>query len=51
LKFFAGESIPRNAFIDPQGKIVEYHVASYAGKTDELKGKVDTGMSQLGLAQ
>jgi thiol-disulfide isomerase/thioredoxin len=50
-KFFAGEGIPRNAFIDPQGRIVEYHVGSYEGRPDDLTEKVDKWMNQLKLAQ
>jgi len=48
-QFFAGEAIPRNAWIDPQGKITEYHMGSY--EADELKDKVDTWLKQLKQAQ
>jgi thiol-disulfide isomerase/thioredoxin/outer membrane lipoprotein-sorting protein len=49
-KFFFGEAVPRNAFIDPKGKIVEYRMASYEDKPDELRDFVDTWISELKLA-
>jgi thiol-disulfide isomerase/thioredoxin len=33
-KFFVGEGIPRNAFVDPKGRILEYHVGSYRSKSE-----------------
>lgn len=46
-KFFVGEAIPKNAFVDPTGRIVDYFVGSYAGKRDELVEKVDKWMNEL----
>jgi thiol-disulfide isomerase/thioredoxin len=40
-QFFAGEGVPRNAFVDPQGRIVDYQVGPYVGKEDEVIRKVD----------
>jgi cytochrome c biogenesis protein CcmG/thiol:disulfide interchange protein DsbE len=46
-QFFVGEGVPRNVFVDPQGRIVDYELGSYAGKEDELKRKVDRWIKKL----
>ncbi|HXB75435.1 MAG TPA: hypothetical protein VNY05_44800 [Candidatus Acidoferrales bacterium] len=40
-QFFSGEGVPRNAFIDTQGRIVDYHVGTYVAHEDDLMQKVD----------
>lgn len=46
-QFFVGEGVPRNVFVDPQGRIADYELGSYAGKEDELKRKVDRWIKEL----
>jgi hypothetical protein len=50
-KFFVGQGVPRNAYIDPAGRIVEYRLGAFEEKPDELREKVDKLMNQLKLAQ
>lgn len=39
-KFFAGQAVPRNVWIEPDGKIDEYLVGAYEDKPDEFREKV-----------
>jgi len=43
-RFFPGEGIPRNVWIDAQGKIVEYHNGGYDAR--EVTEKVDRWLGQ-----
>ena len=50
-KFFVGKGVPRNAFVDPKGRIVEYRVGGYEGKTDAVAEMIDKWMAQLKTAE
>lgn len=45
--FFTGNGVPRNAFVDPKGRIVEYWTG-YDGKEEDLIQKIDKLMEQVG---
>ena len=45
VNYIPGEGIPRNVWIDPQGRIVEYHNGGYEAK--EISEKVDRWVDLL----
>jgi len=50
-RFFVGKGVPRNAFIDPKGRIMEYRLGPYEVKSDAFSEKVDKWMAQLKTAE